>query len=563
MSVARSSMLMASGTVISRVLGFARSVVAALAIGVTTDAADAFGVANQLPNNVYAIIVGGVLNAVLVPQLVKSRLHSDGGKGYIDRLVTFILTVFFAVTALATFAAPLLISLYTSGWSPNQLALATAFAYWCLPQLFFYGLYSLLGEVLNARSAFGPFMWAPVLNNIVGLIGLVAFIVMFGADPTGARGISSWDAGKIAVLAGSTTLGVASQALILLVAWRRIGLHLSFNFKWRGFGLRPALKAASWSLGMVLVTQIGGLVQTIVASGAVAGRAAGASAGGVAVAANGMAIASVAVAFTAWLIFMLPHSVATVSIATAYFTKMSTHAHEGKTHLLKNDLAQGLKAISLIAMFATFALIVLAYPISRVFVGEYPSILALGSVVIALMVGLVPFSFVYMMQRAFFALEDTRTPFVFTVVQIGLHIIGSITIHFTVAPELRVISLSLLTSATITIQAVLAYRLLTKRIGSLGEHRVAASTATYLVAGLVSGASGFAALQVLGGISATSFVLDTVISSTLSMAIIGFVMLAVYLIALRLLKVKELDAVSSKLTGLFAAISKGIIKRGK
>ncbi len=558
MSVARSSMLMASGTVISRVLGFARSVVAALAIGVTTDAADAFGVANQLPNNVYAIIVGGVLNAVLVPQLVKARLHNDGGKGYIDRLVTFILTVFFAVTALATFAAPLLISLYTSGWSPNQLALATAFAYWCLPQLFFYGLYSLLGEVLNARSAFGPFMWAPVLNNIVGLIGLVAFIVMFGADPTGARGISSWDAGKIAVLAGSTTLGVASQALILLVAWRRIGLHLSFNFKWRGFGLRPALKAASWSLGMVLVTQIGGLVQTIVASGAVAGRAADSS-GGVAVAANGMAIASVAVAFTAWLIFMLPHSVATVSIATAYFTKMSTHAHEGKTHLLKNDLAQGLKAISLIAMFATFALIVLAYPISRVFVGEYPSILALGTTVIALMVGLVPFSFVYMMQRAFFALEDTRTPFVFTVVQIGLHIIGSITIHFTVAPELRVISLSLLTSATIAIQAVLAYRLLTKRIGSLGEHRVAASTATYLVAGLVAGAAGFATLQILGGVSASSFVLDTVVSSALSMAIIGFVMLAVYVVALRLLRVKELEPVANKLTGLL----KGIISRGK
>jgi putative peptidoglycan lipid II flippase len=538
-------MLMASGTVISRVLGFARSVVAAMAIGVTTDAADAFGVANQLPNNVYAIIVGGVLNAVLVPQLVKARLHADGGKGYIDRLVTFILTIFFAVTALATIAAPLLIGLYTSGWSPNQLALATAFAYWCLPQLFFYGLYSLLGEVLNARSAFGPFMWAPVLNNIVGLIGLVAFVVMFGADPTGARGIESWDAGKIAVLAGSTTIGVASQALILLVAWKRIGLHLAFNFKWRGFGLRPALKAASWSLGMVLVTQIGGLVQTIVASGAVAGRS-----GSGAVAANGMAVASVAVAFTAWLIFMLPHSVATVSIATAYFTKMSTHVHEGKLHLLKSDLAQGLKAISIIAMFATFALIVLAYPISRVFVGEFPSILALGSVVIALMLGLVPFSFVYMMQRAFFALEDTRTPFMFTVVQIGLHIIGSITIHFTVAPEFVVIALSLLTSATITIQAMIAYRLLTKRIGSLAEHKVAGSTFAYLVAGLISGASGWATLQILGGVSASSFVLDSVVSSVLSMAIIGFVMLAVYVIALRLLRVKELEPVAAKVLSL-------------
>jgi hypothetical protein len=159
---------MASGTILSRVLGFARAVILAAAIGVTTNAADAFGVANQLPNNVYAIIVGGVLNAVLVPQIVKARAHKDGGKGYIDRLLTFILTIFFAVSVLSTVAAPVLVAIYTKDWSGPQLALATAFAYWCLPQLFFYGLYSLLGEVLNARSAFGPFMWAPVLNNIVG-----------------------------------------------------------------------------------------------------------------------------------------------------------------------------------------------------------------------------------------------------------------------------------------------------------------------------------------------------------------------------------------------------------
>jgi putative peptidoglycan lipid II flippase len=540
-SVARSSMVMASGTIISRVLGFARSVLLAATIGVTTDAADAFGVANQLPNNVYAIIVGGVLNAVLVPQILKARSHKDGGKGYIDRLLTFILTIFFAVSAITTIAAPALVHIYTSGWSSSQLALATAFAYWCLPQLFFYGLYSLLGEVLNARSAFGPFMWAPVLNNIVGLIGLGAFILMFGTDPTGARGIADWDAAKISLMAGSATAGVAAQALILLLAWKRIGLHLSFNFKWRGFGLKPALKAASWSLGMVLVTQIGGLVQTIVASGAVSGRSAGNSS---------VAVASVAVAFTAWLIFMLPHSVATVSIATAYFTKMSTHAHEGKTHLLKKDLADGLKAISIISTFATAALIVLAYPISRVFVGEFPATIALGNVVIALMVGLIPFSFVYMMQRAFFALEDTKSPFWFTLLQISLHIAGSITIHFTVAPEFTVVALSLLTSLTITIQATVAYRALARRIGSMKEHRVASSLSLYLVAGLTSAVSGWAMLELLGGVKANGFVVDTVVSAVLSMAIIGFVMLAVYLVALRLLKVRELEPVVARLRGI-------------
>ncbi|MEY2954510.1 MAG: murein biosynthesis integral rane protein MurJ, partial [Actinomycetota bacterium] len=302
MSVAKSSLIMASGTVVSRALGFARAVLLAAMIGVTTNAADAFGVANQLPNNVWAIVAGGVLNAILVPQLVKARAHADGGAGYINRLMTLAIVIFGGIAALATIAAPLLVSIYTSGWSASHLALATAFAYWCLPQLFFYGLYSMLGEVLNARSAFGPYMWAPVLNNVVSLAGMIAYILIFGLDPTGKTTVAQWGYGQVTLLALSATLGVASQAIILFFAWRRIGLHFKPNFQWRGFGLAPALKAGSWTLAMVLVTQIAGIFQSSVASSAVEGR-------------TGTSVASVAASGIAWLIFMLPHSVGTVSLA--------------------------------------------------------------------------------------------------------------------------------------------------------------------------------------------------------------------------------------------------------
>lgn len=539
MSIARSSLIMASGTIISRILGFVRAVVLAAAIGVTTDAADAFGVANQLPNNVYAIIVGGVLNAVLVPQIVKARQNDDGGKGYVDRLLTFIITVFFAVTVVTTISAPFLVSIYTSGWDNNQLALATAFAYWCLPQLFFYGLYSLLGEVLNARSAFGPFMWAPVLNNLVSLAGLVAFLVIFGADPTGNRTVEQWSGEQVALLAGSATAGVVSQALILFVFWKRVGLKLNLNFKWRGFGLRPALKAASWSLAMVLVTQIGGLVQTVVASGAVAART------------EDVAVASVAAAAIAWLVFMLPHSVATVSIATAYFTKMASHAHENRLDLLKADLLAGLRSIMLISVFATAALIVLAYPVARVFVGEYGGLVALGNVIIALMVGLVPFSFVYMMQRAFYAIEDTRSPFWFTVVQISLHIIGSITMSFTLPGQWLVVGLAALTSFTILVQGLLAYAMLRRKIGSLEGRKNAAAGSSFVISGLLSGLFGFVTLQLLGGTKANSFAVDSIVTAILTSILVGSVMLGSYVIALRLLRVPEVVTLSSNLATRF------------
>ncbi len=539
MSVAKNSLIMASGTVLSRILGFIRAVMLAGVIGVTTNAADAFGVANQLPNNVYAIIVGGVLNAVLVPQIVRSKSHADGGKGYIDRLLTLAILVFGVVTILATIASPLLIHLYTHSWSNSQLALATAFAYWCLPQLFFYGLYSMLGEVLNARSAFGPYMWAPVVNNIVSIAGLGAYIWIFGVDPTGKQNISDWSSNQITLLAISATLGVAAQALILFVSWRRIGLHYKPNFKFRGFGLRPALKAATWTLAMVMVTQVGGLVQTAVASITVSHRTE-----------NEVGVASIAAMSIAWLIFMLPHSVATVSIATAYFTKISTHAHEGRLDLVKADLVTGLRLISVISVLSSAVLMVLAFPFSRIFVGEFDGMIALGLVVMAFVVGLVPFSFVFMMQKAFYALEDTKSPFWFTVGQTALYIVGALLMGAFLPLEWLVAGLALLMSFTVLVQARVAYVLLGRRIGSLKEFKITALNIRAYIAGIIAAAAGFGVLQLFGGIRVGSFAVATVVSSLTTCAIVGAAMAVVYLGVLMLLKVDEANSAIQTAKGI-------------
>jgi putative peptidoglycan lipid II flippase len=508
-SVTRSSLIMASGTIVSRLLGFARAVLLAATIGVTTDAADAFGVANQLPNSVYAIIVGGVLNAVLVPQLVRARAAKDGGKGYIDRFVTLAITVFFVVGLIFTIAAPFLVRLYTAGWTEQQLALATAFAYWCLPQLFFYGIYSVFGEVLNSRSAFGPYMWAPVLNNLVSLGGLAAFIAIFGADPTGARGVADWGADQIALLAGTATLGVAAQSMILLASWRRIGLKLKLNFGWRGFGLGPALKTASWSLAMVFVTQIGGVVQTAVSSTAASARD------------NGVVVASVAAAAIAWLIFMLPHSV-----------------------------------IALVSMISTAILIVLSYPIARVFAGEYPATAALGNVVAAFMIGLVPFSFVYMMQRAFFALEDTKTPFFFTSIQIAIHVTGSLILGATMDKQWLVVSIALLTAFSVSIQGIIAYLALKARIGGLEGFGVGKSLITFFLAMIPAAMIGVLVLNWLGGIGEGSYPVDRAVTAVASGLLVGFAMLFTYLGLLWLFRVPELREVSKQLTIRFGKNSK-------
>ncbi|HAM27640.1 MAG TPA: murein biosynthesis integral membrane protein MurJ, partial [Microbacteriaceae bacterium] len=254
----RASAILAAGTVVSRVLGFVRAVVLTTAIGLVA-AGDAFGIGNQLPNNIYALIAGGVLSAVLVPQIVRAASHADGGASFINRVVTLGIVLFAGVTIAATLAAPVLVAIYAQGstagrgFTPEAFSLATAFAYWCLPQIFFYALYSLLSEVLNARKVFGPFTWAPVLNNVVSIAGLVAFMVLFGAAGQN-KNVADWDSSKIALLGATTTLAVAAQALVLFLFWRRAGLKYRPDFRWRGVGLGATGRAAGWLFGMILIT---------------------------------------------------------------------------------------------------------------------------------------------------------------------------------------------------------------------------------------------------------------------------------------------------------------------
>jgi putative peptidoglycan lipid II flippase len=190
--------VLGAGTIVSRITGLLRTIVLVGVLGsVGSRAGDAFALANQLPNNIYAVVSAGILTAVLVPQIVRAGAHDDGGRGFISALFTAGIVVLLVITAVATACAPLLVDLYAADFPPDQRALATAFAYWCVPQIFFYGLYALLGETLNARKVFGPFTWAPILNNLVSIAGFVALLVLFGSDLTA---VSDWTTGMIALL---------------------------------------------------------------------------------------------------------------------------------------------------------------------------------------------------------------------------------------------------------------------------------------------------------------------------------------------------------------------------
>lgn len=516
-SIGRASAMLASGTLVSRILGFVKAFLLLQAIAGISFAANAYSTSIQVPNSIYAIIAQGILNAVLVPQIIRASVNSDGGKAYINKLVTLGIVIFGAVAVVATLLSPVLMQLF--GLHGAQAQLATAFAYWSLPQIFFLGLYTLLGEVLNARKSFGPFTWAPVMNNLIGIATLVIFILAFGADPSGERA-HAWSFGMIALLAGGATLGVAAQALILFYFWRRVGLRFRLDFGWRGVNLGHAGKAAAWTFAMLIATQVAGLIEVRVSNSA------------------GPAYAGPLVMSNAWLFFMLPHGIIAVSIVTAYYTRMAEHAHRGDIVSFRSDFSSGARMILLLITFCSAALIVLAFPIASVFM--HPFYEQMGLVLIAYVVGLVPFSIVFMAQRAFYSLGDTRTPFFFTLFQVAVIIVG-VLLCYSVAPDLRAAAIALVVSVAGGIQAFVAVILLRNRIKRVDGRRITAALWRFLAAGFASIVAGAGFLVILGGTGRGAFPVSGLVSSVISMAIVGVVMLIVYMGVLVVLRSRDLE----------------------
>lgn len=546
--VGRASAVLAAGTIVSRVLGFLSMALLTWVIGLNNPSANAFALAQTLPQTLLLLIAGGFLSSFLVPQIVKAAGHPDAGRAFTNRLVTLGVVGFAGVTLIATAGAPVLIALFTvsdENLDDQGVALATAFAFWCLPQLFFFALSSLLGEVLNARGVFGPSAWAPVFTNVTMIVGLLGFAAAYGIDPS-HRNPADWDTVQIIALGLLPTFSVAVQSLVLMLAWRRAGLSWRPDFRWRGVGLGEVGRTAGWAFGMIVINQLAGIVQVNLALTA------------------GAADASLNALRVAWAIFVLPHSLIAVSIATPYFTRMSSHAAEHRLASLAADLSQSLRVVGLLTVGAAAALAASAVPFVRLFAADAEEALATAPVLIGYLVGLLPFSALYLVHRAFYALGDTRTPFLIQIVQavafVGLASAGVAAVSG--AWVAAVIALAI--SFAGIVQAGLAAGVLRRRLVAADSHggrRVARQFTVFALAAIPATVAGLALTVPLGAVSfptagftgsygveaGAGFAMADRVSALISTALIGVVVFGIYLALLRLLRVPELGELARAL----------------
>ena len=529
-SVLSSSAVMAAGTTFSRLSGMIRSILLAAALGNAVHA-DVFTIANTIPNMLYILLAGGVFNAVLVPQLVRAMQDDDdGGEAYTNRIVTLAALFLGSVTVLLVLAAPWVVDLYTSDdWSPEVRDSTVAFARLCLPQVFFYGMFVLVGQILNSRRKFGPMMWAPIANNVIAVSTLVVYLLVFG-PATGPERYAGYTSGQELLLGLGSTLGIAVQLLVLLPYVRAAGFTYRPRFDFRGTGLGHTLRLGVWTVLFVIVNQA---AYTVVVALASSGTGSGDPDG------TGYTVYS-----TAFLIVMVPHSIITVSLATAILPRLSASAataDEGGRRQMATTLAGTMRlALAVVVPFAALlplvaddvARILLGYGAAADDVDNYVPTLALFGP------ALVAFTVHYLVLRGFYALEQTRTVFL---VQCA---VGATNVAVALALVARAdaagTSPALVTAygAAYLVGAALSYRVLAGRLGGLHTTRLVRFVVRLALCVAGSTAAAWGAL-----LGVDALLEEGRLQAVVSLAVAGVVDVGLFLLLARLTRLREVDDV--------------------
>jgi putative peptidoglycan lipid II flippase len=529
-SITRSAGVMALGTIASRLTGFIRTAVLLYAIG-TQNLGDAYNVANNLPNAIYNLALGGILTSVVVPLLVSAaRRRADGGEAYDQRIFTLGVLALGGITLVATAAAVPITAIYGHGLgNPATYHLTVIFTYFFLPQIFFYGVSSLAGAILNARGSFAAPMWTPIVNNVVVILVGAALIVIGGTRLT-PQNIST---SEVQFLALGTTLGILLQTAALLPSLRRVGFRWQPRFDFRRAEVAEIGRMSGWMLVYIGSTQASLLVATIVANTA-GTRVCSTCAG-----------AGYAAFSNAWQLFQLPYAIVGVSVITAMLPRMSAHAAEGEYGPLTRDFSSAIRLSSVIIVPAAMILAVLGPALAQAVFGHGHTSAAsahyLGVVFGVFCLGLLPYTTYNLLLRAFYAMHDSRTPALVGVAAMSVQIIASVTALLLFPPAVVVAWLGVGFGVASVVLAVWLWRILSRRVGGLDTRRILGTLVRMHVAAIPGLAFAVGASVLISHLSAG----PVAALATVVVGLCGGVLL--YLLAGSKLKITEIHDVTAML----------------
>ncbi|WP_297612311.1 murein biosynthesis integral membrane protein MurJ [Nocardia sp.] len=460
---------------VSRVTGFARTLVLAALLG-TAAVGDAYNGANQLPNMVYELLLGSVFASAVVPLLMRARRHGrKHSREFTQRLLVAAVLGLAAITVITVLCAPLIVRVFVT--DSAQRHLATLFAYLLLPEIFFYGVAVLLTAVLNVRDNFAAAAWAPVVNNVIVLLTCGVFVLVPGPVTLTPTAMTN---AQILTIGLGTTAGLAGQAAWVIFALRRNGFHWNWRarplpYTWRP--VRAGLPVLGWILVYAAISQVGVAVTMRVAFDHA-----------------GMSISSYAD-----LLFQVPYGILAASLLTLLMPRISRSAAIGDLRGVIADLGRGARYLTVALIPITVAMALLGPMLAAmVFGGRVDPAAArlIGIAVACSAFGLAPFALVMLQLRVFYAYNDTRTP---TLINVAM-VITKVTViagAATVFPDrIVIVLLSVSSSLAYVVGATLGHVLLRKRCGLLGFTAVGDTFIRVVWATAIAGASCAAGMVV-------------------------------------------------------------------
>lgn len=494
-AVAKSSAIMALGTIASRATGMLRTMVLGVVLG-TFAVSNAYDLANQLPQQVYELLMGGVLSSVVVPLLVKAQKNDrDQGESFIQRLLTITVVLFTVMTAVIVLAAPLLTLLVTDSAArlkdPDQASLTTQFAYLFLLQILFYAMSAMFAAVLNSRGKFAPPAWIPVLNNLTVMATAGVFMVVHGSGFPTPQSITTTE---VLILGVGTTFGLVLQTIALWIPLHRMGFRWKWRWDWRGTGLGEARSLAGWMLLYVALSQVGVMAIQKAANSPVA---------------TDPHLLANAAYNRAYMLFVLPHAIAAVSVITALLPRMSKAATEGRVRAIADDLALGTRLSSTLLIPATGILLFLGGPLGLLLFnygntsngGEIGSVFAIGAI------GLLPFSVSQIQTFVFYAMRDAKSPALINILVVAIRIVGAYLVVQLVPPAYVLHGLMVINAISYLVGMAVGATVLRRKLGPLhmgstlaNFGKVAAATlpAVLVAAGVSTVAQQFLGEEKLG-----------------------------------------------------------------
>ena len=521
----RNTALMTVGTTLSRLTGYVRIAVQTAALGVTiAPLGNVYTQANTTPNIVYELILGGILTSVFVPVFVDHQRRSgrDAAFDLGRRVLTLALVLLSAVAIAGIVFAPQIMRLYLvasdAADREAQIELGVFLLRWFMPQIVFYGIGAIASGLLNTERRFAAPMFAPILNNLVAIVTFAAFAMLrAGAEPS--VGDITWL--EKTVLGAGTTLGVVAMTVALWPSLRATGFRWRFAGGWGHPGIRRIVRLSGWVVVYVAANQLAYVVIIILA--------------------GGICDACYQIYATAFIIFLLPHSIFAVSIFTALLPAMAERWTDRDLDGVRDRFSLGLRDTIVVIVPASFAFIALAEPIVSLLL-EYgwvqeEDVPLIARTLQGFAVGLPFFSAFQLITRTFYATQDSRTPALVNIGAAIVTVVVDVTLVRTVGWDIPALALGHAVSYAFATAVGLA--LLRPKLGSLDGRRVSGTIARAVPAAAITAGIAWLVATGLGSTVDTQLVVGRLVQVGLAVA----AGIGVYLLTALMLGMEEVDEV--------------------